>query len=199
MMSTPLKNPGNSHPPLRNVTGVILAGGKSSRYGHNKALVEFEGMRLIDRTATIMRAIFDHVILVTNTPHEYAYLGLPMFRDLIPGLGPLGGVYTGLEMTTNETGFFVACDMPFLNPGLILHMVELRGSYDAVVPRIGRLLEPLHALYSRSCLPAIKDLIRCREYQIFLFYPRIRVRYLEKEGIQAFDPQLRVFFNINAP
>ena len=141
MMSTPTKNPHHSHRAFQDVTGVILAGGKSRRYGRNKALVEFEGMRLIERTVTVMRAVFDQVILVTNTPHEYAYLGLPMVQDLIRGLGPLGGIYTGLEMTTEEAGFFVACDMPFLNQSLILHMVEIRGTYDAVVPRVGHFLE----------------------------------------------------------
>lgn len=190
-------NPVNSRP--KGITGIILAGGKSSRYGINKALVEVNGERLIERVVRVMEPIFEHLILVTNTPQEYAYLQLPMVVDLIQGLGPLGGIYTGLETISEEAGFFMACDMPFLNSGLIRHMVETREDFDAVVPKIDWKIETLHAIYTKGCLPAIRQLIDAREYQVIKFFRKVRVRYLSEEEIRAFDPELRSFFNINRP
>jgi molybdopterin-guanine dinucleotide biosynthesis protein A len=185
--------------PEKDITGVVLAGGKSSRYGSNKALVRIEGIPLIERITAVMQSLFEQVFLITNTPEEYAYLGFPMYADLIKGLGPLGGIYTALTAISNGGGFFVPCDMPFLNPYLIRHMVEIRENYDAVVPKISEKTEALHALYCKACLPAVKKLIDRREYQIFRFFPEVSVRYVEEAEIREFDSQLHSFLNINRP
>jgi len=184
---------------FRDVTGLILLGGKSSRYGSNKALVEIDGARLIERVAGVMKSIFHRVILVTNTPEEYAYLRLPMVEDLIKGLGPMGGIYTGLMTMSDETGFLVACDMPFLSGKLIRHMVEVRDDFDTVVPRMDWMLEPLHALYSKKCIPVIREAIEERQYQIAKCFARMRVRYMDEEEIRLWDQDLRSLFNINKP
>ncbi|MCP4667667.1 MAG: molybdenum cofactor guanylyltransferase [Deltaproteobacteria bacterium] len=183
----------------KDITGVILAGGESRRYGSDKAFVRIEGIPLIERVAMVMQSLFEHVFLITNNPHEYAYLGFPMHEDLIKGLGPLGGIYTAMTAIPNRGGFFVPCDMPFLNPYLIRHMVEIREDYDAVVPRISGMMEALHALYSKQCLPHIKKLIDRREYQIIQLFPKVSVRYVEEAEIRRFDSQLRSFLNINRP
>jgi molybdenum cofactor guanylyltransferase len=187
------------NPSLKGVTGVVLAGGKSTRYGTNKAFAEIQGIRLVERTIRVMGSVFQRLLIVTNTPHEYAYLNLPMVEDLIKGLGPLGGIYTGLEAIDDEAGFFVACDMPFLRENFLRHMVSLRGNYDAVVPRVRWMVEPLHALYAKNCLPAILESIHSREYQTLKFFHRIKVRYVEEEEIRRVDPDLKSFFNINRP
>ena len=184
---------------LSGITGIILAGGKSSRYGKNKAFVEVDGIRLIERVIRVMSSVFPHLILITNSPHEYAYLQLPMIEDLIKGLGPIGGIFTGLEAISDEAGFFVACDMPFLNGRLIHHMAGIEDDFDAVLPRLGWKIEALHALYSRRCLPAIKEAIDKKEYQIIKFFNKIQVRYIDEDEIRAFDPKLRCFFNVNRP
>lgn len=185
--------------PFKNVTGLILLGGKSSRYGSNKALVEIEGVRLVDRVAGVMKSIFHRVILLTHTPEEYTYLRLPMVEDLIMGLGPMGGIYTGLMTMSDETGFLVACDMPFLSGRLIRHMVEVRDDFDTVVPRMDWMLEPLHALYSKRCIPVIREAIEERQYQIAKCFAGMRVRYVDEEELRLWDPDLRSFFNINKP
>jgi molybdopterin-guanine dinucleotide biosynthesis protein A len=184
---------------FKNVTGLILLGGKSSRYGSNKALVEIEGVRLIERVVGVMKSIFHRVILLTNTPEEYTYLRLPMVEDLIKGLGPMGGIYTGLMTMSDETGFLVACDMPFLSGKLIRHMVEVRDDFDTVVPRMDWMLEPLHALYSKKCIPVIREAIEERQYQIAKCFARMRVRYMDEEEIRLWDQDLRSLFNINKP
>jgi molybdopterin-guanine dinucleotide biosynthesis protein A len=189
----------NTQHPLTDITGLILVGGKSSRYGSNKAMVEVDGVRLIERAVRVMCTLFQEVILLTNTPHEYAYLGLPMVEDLMKGLGPIGGVYTGLESISHDAGFFVACDMPFLQEALILHLVGSRKGFDAVVPRIGWMVEPLHAVYTKKCLPGIRHLIDSGAYQIINLFPKIRVRYVDEEEIRSYDPRLKSFFNINKP
>ena len=184
---------------MEGVTGFILLGGKSSRYGSNKALVEIEGVRLIDRVAGVMKSIFHRVVLLTNTPEEYAYLRMPTVEDLVKGLGPMGGVYTGLMTLSDEVGFFVACDMPFLSESLIRHMVEVRDDFDVVVPRMDWMLEPLHALYSKKCLPVIQEAIERHQHQIVKCFAGMRVRYVDEEELRLWDPELRSFFNINKP
>jgi molybdopterin-guanine dinucleotide biosynthesis protein A len=185
--------------PIEGITGLILAGGKSTRFGKNKALVELDGIRLIERVIQVMGSVFQRLIILTNSPHEYAYLNLPMVEDLIKGLGPIGGLYTGLESISDDAGFFVACDMPFLSESLIRHMVEIRDDFDVVLPKIDWKIEALHGLYTKSCLPTIKELIDSQEYQVIRFFPKMRVKYLGENEIREFDPQLKSFFNINKP
>jgi molybdopterin-guanine dinucleotide biosynthesis protein A len=186
-------------PRIEGITGVILAGGKSRRYGTNKAFVEIHGTKLIERVIHVMGSLFERLVLVTNTPHEYSYLALPMVEDMIKGLGPIGGIHTGLETISDETGFFVACDMPYLNENLLRHLVVLKEGFDAVIPRIGWMVEPLHAIYTKQCLPAIRESLDSRTYQAMRFFQKIRVRYVDEEELRRFDPQLRSFLNINKP
>ncbi len=183
---------------IKDVSGVVLAGGISSRYGKNKALVEFHGIPLIERVLGVMRPIFRHVIIITNTPDKYSYLKLPMYQDIIKGLGPLGGIFTGLQVIPNS-GFFVGCDMPFLNQGLIRHMVEIKADFDLVVPRISGYMEALHSLYGRGCERKIESLINSGIYQVFRFFNEVSVRYVDEDEVRMFDPDLRSFLNINSP
>ncbi|OGP98133.1 MAG: hypothetical protein A2Z39_01495 [Deltaproteobacteria bacterium RBG_19FT_COMBO_46_9] len=184
---------------MRDITGVILAGGKSSRFGINKAFSEINGSRLIDIVAGLLTSIFTRTVLITNSPEEYSYLGLPIRKDLIRGLGPIGGILTGLEDISDEAGFFIACDMPFVSEDLIRYIVSVRGEFDAVVPKIDWKIEPLHALYRKSCLPVIRELIASGVYQTIKAFDRLNVRYLNEAEIKANDPQMRSFFNVNRP
>jgi molybdenum cofactor guanylyltransferase len=184
---------------FQDVSGVVLAGGVSSRYGENKALVAVEGIPLIERVLRTMDAIFHHVIVITNTPYVYAHLRVPMFEDVVKGLGPLGGIYTGLMAIPDSAGFFVACDMPFLNPRLIRHMVAIRDDFDVVAPRISGWIEALHGLYAKRCQRSIEQLIRSGVYQTFRFFPSVAARFVEDDEIRRFDPDMRSFLNINSP
>jgi molybdopterin-guanine dinucleotide biosynthesis protein A len=186
-------------PLIRGITGVILAGGKSSRFGSNKAFAEFKGSPLIERVADRLRSIFERIIIITNSPHEFSYLKLPIYEDPIKGLGPIGGIYAGLEAMEDETGFFVACDMPFINEKLIRHIVAVSNDFDAVVPKVGWKIEPLHALYKKSCLPAIMKLIESGLYQTIKSFNSISVRYVAEAEIRKFDPELQSFMNVNRP
>jgi molybdopterin-guanine dinucleotide biosynthesis protein A len=199
-VETELKNTSAGHAGrINDLTGVVLAGGRSSRYGKNKALVELDSVPLIERVLRVMTSIFHDVVLITNTPDEYGYLKIPMFPDIIKGLGPLGGIYTGLKVISNGSAFFAACDMPFLNPLLIRHMLSVRDDFDVVVPRISGNIEALHGLYSKRCLSSIKSQIESRTYQIFRFFSAVRVRFVDDDEVTRWDPGLRSFLNINTP
>ena len=198
-MNTQTHQKGRSSAFIQDVTGVILAGGQSSRYGKNKALAEFNGQRLIDRVVSVMKTVFHHILIITNTPDIYAHLKLPMVSDLIKGLGPIGGLYTGLSTITDPAGFFVACDMPFLNDGLVRHICRIRDDFDAVIPRRDWKIEALHALYTKECLSGLTALIDDKEYQIKKLFQRIRVKYIEEHEIQAFDASCLSLININRP
>jgi len=179
--------------------GVILAGGQSSRMGANKALLEFGGEPLIGRVAQQFTTWFEQVVVVTNTPDPYTFLNLPMTSDRIPGLGPLGGLEAGLTASRFEHAFFAACDMPFLNEGLIRYLVTQAPGYDIVVPRIGDEYEPMHAIYARSCLPVITANLNERRLKLLRIFDTVRVRTVETPEVTAFGAPERLFFNCNTP
>ncbi len=183
--------------PIEDITAVILAGGKSSRFGRNKALADFNGIRLIERVTGILGTIFKKLIIITNSPLEYSYLKIPLYQDLIKGLGPIGGIYTGLDSIDNDWAFFCACDMPFINEGLVRYISEVKNGYDAVVPKVDWKMEPLHALYNKKCLPFIKKLIDEEEYQTVKSFKNINVHFVEEDVIKGFDPMLKAFLNVN--
>jgi len=184
---------------IKGVSGVILAGGKSSRYGRNKALVNVDGIPLIKRVLRVIEPLFPSIVLITNTPETYAFLNLPMFEDRIKGLGPLGGILTGLEVISEDAGFFVACDMPFLNSDLIRYLANVRHGFDVVVPTFAGKFEALHALYTKNCLSEIEQLIHDGIYQTIQLLQSVSVRYVEESEIRRFDPELSSFSNINKP
>jgi len=181
------------------ITGVILAGGSSKRYGEDKAFIKIGGTRLIDRITEEMKTIFKRVILITNEKKKYEYLGVPMVEDIVKGLGPIGGIYTGLMSIPDQAGFFVACDMPLINRQLVRYMVDIKGNHRAVVPSVADNIEPLHAIYFQSCLKSIRNLIESKRYQVRLFYDHIPVRYVKEDEIRKFCCPSRVFLNINTP
>ncbi|MGD8385826.1 MAG: molybdenum cofactor guanylyltransferase [Desulfobacteraceae bacterium] len=181
------------------LSGVVLAGGRSRRYGKNKALVTLEGVSLIERVCRVLKLVADPVILSTNDPELFQFLGLPTVRDIIPGLGPLSGIHAGLSVMPGEAALFVACDMPNLNAELIRFMAASRKDADAVVPRVAGLPEPLHAIYGKTCLGPVSRAIKNGEHRIVSFFPDIRIKYIEENQIRRFDPNLDVFANINRP
>lgn len=182
------------------VSGIVLAGGESRRMGGiNKALLELGGVPIIQRVAATLARVFPETILVTNTPEEFDFLGLPMFRDLIRGFGALGGLYTGLRSCREDLGFFVACDMPFLDDRVIRHMVELAGKHEVVVPRIRGHLEPLHAIYSRNCVPHIEMLMAKGDLAIINFFRAVDVLEVGETELAVFDPGLLFLMNVNTP
>jgi molybdopterin-guanine dinucleotide biosynthesis protein A len=180
------------------ISGVIQAGGKSTRMGRNKAVLEIGGKRLIDRLVDGLHQIFPEVIIVANTPDLYENLGVRVVPDLIPGKGSLGGIYTATAVASHPWAFVMACDMPFFNPGLIRYLATLTEGWDAVIPYTDD-WEPLYALYAKTCLPQMERLIQSGNLKISWFFPHVRVRRVDREELRPHDPQGLSLFNVNTP
>ncbi len=187
------------HPsPPSPVTGIVLSGGKAGRLGGlNKAFIEFRGERLIARTLRVYRELFEEIFIVTNSPLDYLEFDAKIVTDILPGKAALGGIYTGLFFAACEHAFVSACDMPFLNAPFIRYMVSERGKYDVVVPRTPDGLQPLHAVYSRRLLKPIRRLIEADHLKITDLFAKARVLEIPCEKIIEFDPEMRLFMNIN--
>ncbi|MCL4805955.1 MAG: molybdenum cofactor guanylyltransferase [Anaerolineae bacterium] len=184
---------------MNKLTVAIQAGGKSSRMGTDKSFVPFRGRPMIATVIDAVAGLGDELILITNKPDEYAHLGLPMFGDLYPETGPLGGIYTAVYHATHPHVLTVACDMPWLNRPLLEYIVSLRETADVVVPRWDKFPEPLHAVYSKACLEPIKEKLDAQMYKITVFYGRVSLRFVSREEIEQFDPEGRSFVNVNTP
>ena len=181
------------------MTGIILAGGKNSRMGTDKAFLEIDNERLIDRIVRIFREIFQEVILVTNSPLAYLDQDVEIVTDIFKDKGALGGIYTGLFYASYGHAFVSACDMPFLSRAFIEYMMERIGSYcDIMVPDPADGLQPLHAIYAKSCLPSIKKVITTDKLKITGFYRGLKIFRISEDIIKSFDPEGRMFFNVNS-
>jgi len=179
------------------ISCIVLAGGESKRLGTDKAFLKIGNQILIEGIVEKMAQIGDEVIIVTNSPQRYGHLAARLVGDIYPGTGVLGGLYSGLRAAHSEYGLVVACDMPFLDLRLLRYMILLSPGHDVVIPRVGGLTEPLHAIYSKECLQPIERLLSAGGFKIIGFFPEVRVRYVEEEEIKLFDSQCFSFFNIN--
>ncbi|MFQ6091745.1 MAG: molybdenum cofactor guanylyltransferase [bacterium] len=178
-------------------SGIIMAGGDNSRISTNKALLTLHGRPIIADTLDTLAPIFEEILIVTNRPQEYTFLNTEAVKDIIPRKGPLGGLYTGLTVSKNRYNFVVACDMPYLNPDLILYLLDRSEGFDVVVPQLEAGLEPLHAVYSKACLEPILTHLIEGDLKVQSFYGEVRTEYVQQREIERFDPELRAFFNIN--
>lgn len=181
------------------ITGVILAGGKSDRMGKNKALMLLDGRRLIDLVIAVLREVFADLLIVTNRPELYADLQLPIVGDVYPDKGALGGIYSAIYHAPTPYCFVVACDMPFLNTAVIRYLTSQIVNNDVVMPDIHGEMEPLHAIYSKTCLQPILRCLEANRLKIISFLPDVRVCTVVASDIQRFDPNLLGFQNLNTP
>jgi molybdopterin-guanine dinucleotide biosynthesis protein A len=171
--------------------------------GKDKALMPFLGQPLIQRVADRLAPIADELIVTTNRPDDYRFLGFPLFPDLKPGHGALGGLYTALSSATCETVAVVACDMPFASASLIEAASRLlvQEEADVVIPDSGDgLLEPMHAVYGReTCIPAIETAIEADKWKLISWFPDVKVRVFQPDEVKAYDPSGLAFWNLNTP
>ena len=183
------------------VTGIVLAGGKSRRLGRNKAIEPIGGKPLIWRVIGLLSCITDQTVVVVNEKEAVSVLPMPdatkVALDIYPNSGALGGIFTGLSVAESKWSVVVACDMPFLSLTLIEHMLTLTDGYDVVVPVLQDRLEPIHALYSKACLPHMERQLQSRRLKIVDFFADVKVNYLTQEEVEKKDPQHLSFFNVN--
>ena len=182
------------------LTGAVLAGGRSLRYGRNKALEVFQGERLVDRAVGALRGFCSPVLLVANDLVPYFGVSAGLIRDIVPHQGPLGGIYTALLFSPNEWVAVRAADMPLFVPEMLVRMLSLcSGGADAVVPRLGDKYEPLFALYHRRCIPAIAGVLEGPQRNVVSVYSKIRLNHFEEDQWRQVDPKGLSFRNVNTP
>ena len=180
---------------------AIIAGGKSSRMGRDKAFVELAGKPMIRHVIERSRNLGQtETILIANQPERYQHLGLPVFSDVCPNKGSLGGIYTALTCAQNPHTLVIACDMPFIKTELLRFMIaQISDAIDIVVPRVGGYPQGLHAIYSQSCHKPIQEQLAANRLKVIRFYDRMRVRYLDEPDYEPYDAACRSFTNLNTP
>lgn len=181
------------------VTGVILAGGESRRMGSDKSLLPIAGARFIDHAFRCMSALFEEVIIVTNSPDLYGDIPCRKVPDLYPLKGSLTGIHSGLRHAGNEKIFVVACDMPFLSAEAVRRVCLEKDAGDVVVPKNEKGVEPLHALYDKQCLPAVEAALDAGERKIISFFPHVQTFEIADAFLADCDPEGSTFRNINTP
>ncbi|MDT8899815.1 molybdenum cofactor guanylyltransferase [Anaeroselena agilis] len=181
------------------VSGIVLAGGRSSRMGRDKTLLVVENETLIERTVKELRRITDEIIIASNATAKYGLPGVREVPDVFPGMGPLGGLHAGLLAAQNDVVFAVAADMPCFTDKLAAYLLGRKGDHDAVVPRPGQEWEPLCAVYSRACAGPIEQCLRAGMKKVYSFYPAVKVLAVTGEELGAAGLPATMFFNLNAP
>jgi molybdopterin-guanine dinucleotide biosynthesis protein A len=196
---------------MEKASAIILAGGKNTRIGRNKAFIQLPisrhgiraGESILQNTLNILRKIFSEVLIVTNQKEAYLYYGscgkfnVQVVEDLIKESGPLGGIFTGLCYSVSEHNFVVACDMPFIKPALIRLLLKEKETYHAVIPEIDGEIEPLFALYSKNCIPVMHEHLQKRNLKIREVIDKLQVKKIGSSKIDRVDPEHLSFFNIN--
>jgi molybdopterin-guanine dinucleotide biosynthesis protein A len=184
------------------LTISIQAGGQSSRMGQDKALLPFLGQPLILRVIQRVASLADEVLVTSNHPGSFRFLGLPVTQDVVPGVGALGGLYTALKTARFPLVGVVACDLPFANPDLLkaCRDILLETGADAVIPSTEIGLEPLHAIYKRdTCLPLVEAAIKSGERRAISWHEQAEIRILTPGEVAQYDPQGVTFWNVNTP
>ncbi|MCX6138568.1 MAG: molybdenum cofactor guanylyltransferase [Ignavibacteriales bacterium] len=148
------------------ITGIILAGGRSTRMGTNKALLPFGNATMIESVAKRMVSLFSEVLLSTNTPEEYAMLSLRTVPDLIDHRGPLAGIHAGLTTAATERIFVLSCDMPMITPDIIEFIISYPTARPIVVARADGFVQQLCGIYSKSILPLVQEIIAARKQSV---------------------------------
>lgn len=186
---------------IDDVTGILLAGGKSRRMGEDKRFLLVGEQTLFERTLAVLQSIFQTVCVVIAQDSPPLKAEVPVFRDLVAGCGSLGGLYTGFKQAHTEYVFVVACDMPFLNPILVRYMVSLRDKTDIVMVRLEQGLQPTHALYGRRCLPVIEGMLQARQLKIqdLATHRSLHVRLVAERELRKIDHEGLSFINVNTP
>lgn len=196
------------------LNAIILAGGQGSRFGSNKAEMIIEGKGVLEILIDGLSGVCQKMIVVSNATNTILriysdkYPDVRVIEDVICGIGPLGGIHAGLLASDTQHNLVLACDMPFISIEFINYMIsQIKPEDMTIIPMIHNRAEPLCGIYAKGCIKAIEGLInkdafkssgkKAKEFCVLRLLDSVRTRYIEEGAIKQFDPQLRMFFNIN--
>jgi molybdopterin-guanine dinucleotide biosynthesis protein A len=184
-----------------NISCIVLAGGKSTRLGHDKVLETVGNTSLLEQVISRIDPLSKEIIIVTAKERTFTQLvsrpKVKVVSDIFPGQGSLGGIYTGLVKSDSFYNLVVAADMPFVNTSLLGYMIGICEGFDFVLPRVNGLFEPMHAVYSKNCIAPIESILNKGKKVIIELFNYVKVKYVEADEVDKFDPQHLSFFNIN--
>lgn len=191
------------------ITGIILSGGKSSRMGENKSLLNLGGKKVIERVTELMNRLFPEVILITNTPNEYSFLKIPMFRDVYEYKGPLAGIHSGLTHSKTEQNFIISCDIPLMKKEMIEYIIDYKTEMSITVCRADGFVQQLAGRYSKTVLLETEKSLKIQEEELRNPHQHKRkckvLSLLDKVGADIIDAEKldfyseSLFFNMNRP
>jgi len=182
---------------LSSVTGIILSGGKSTRMKTDKAFLKLGPKVMIEELILRVEKKFSKLMIIANDREKYMKFGIRVTGDIMPDKGPLGGIYTALVKSESVYNFIFSCDAPFVNPDLIDYMISKAKDFDVIVPRWKDRFEPLHAIYSKNCIGAIKSQLEENDLKITNFFSKVSVKVIEQGELERFDLGQLPFMNIN--
>jgi molybdenum cofactor guanylyltransferase len=192
-----------------NITGIILAGGKSTRMGKNKSLLPLNGKTVIEEVVELMQSIFDNVVIITNTPEEYKFIDLPTFRDIYEYKGPLAGIHSGLYHSKTEDNFIISCDIPLMNTEMIKYIIDYKTDKLITVCKADGFIQQLAGRYSKSVLPVAEDFLKTnvaetrnqnqtkRKCRVLSLLDEVGTEIIEAEKLDIYHDYL--FYNMNRP
>lgn len=189
------------------VTGIILAGGKSTRMGENKSFLKLGDKTVIEKITNLMKNIFKTVLLITNTPEEYEFLSIPIFEDIYKYKGPLAGIHSGLTNSKTQNNFVISCDIPLMTEEMIKYIVEFKTEKPITVCKADGFIQQLAGRYSKSVLPLAEEILINYTEEIRAGIQKNRkcnvLNLLDKAGSEIIDAEKlffykeNIFFNMN--
>ncbi|UCZ52389.1 molybdenum cofactor guanylyltransferase [Bacillus shivajii] len=190
---------------MEDITGVILAGGKSSRMGKNKALLPVNGMTNIERMKNELEQLTTDVVIAANDKETYQFLNKKIISDVYAGKGPLAGIHGSLAESKTKWNLFIACDMPFFSTDIASYLIEKtrNSKLDGIVPMIDGRIHPLYAVYKTESVTLFEDCLKKDQLRIRDALSQLKVEYVTKEelvdtGINAEEIE-KAFYNMNHP
>lgn len=187
----------NNKPHKPSVSGAILVGGKSRRFGTDKALLRIGDKWMVDALADELKKLFGNVFLISDRSDKFDFFEDPVIKDVVPDKGPLGGLYTALLNTSSEYIFLCACDLMLLNKDIISYMLQRLNGQDVLIPIHDGKIEPTAAFYSRNCLNYAAKSLESGSLNIRSFFDQVNVEFINLEGVFSYDTIEDCFFNIN--
>lgn len=191
------------HEYVMNTTGIILAGGKSSRMGQNKALLKINGETVIERIAKVMKKCFKRVVIITNSPVEYEFLGLEMYEDINKSMGPLAGIHSGLTHSKDESNFVISCDVPLINEKIIRFICNYRTDKDIRIAKAEGYQQHLCGVYSKKLCGIAENILN--NSVSLNNSSRALHSFLDTAGFEIIDTEIMpfdtesCFLNLNRP
>lgn len=178
-------------------SGVVLAGGRSTRMKFNKAFAEIGGKSSLQIILDKFNTVFSETIIICNDPELYAEMNDKIYTDVYPGMGPVAGIHSGLYYASSDMVFVLGCDMPFIDTRLMGFMADRLEGYQAVVPQVGGRLQPLAALYSRSCLPVFERCLQEDKLKLVRVFEELDTLIIPETELASFGKVEEIFFNVN--